>query len=286
MLLDPLRALGLQEWLLCNRSKQKYLSLSWLSSPAHCLKLEKYGIHSTRLTRMNTHALVTEGSSVLVCGHRRWTGIQLFVWFPFCTSPSIIIYDPHTCGLAIKGKSRACPSQTAQPDVSKGFVGANSSAAWLPRSGISELAQRGSAQKGLELLGTCLLFFSKGWAGCMCEKFGIVLFNPGISSGNIYIQMQGLIFVGEGLLRHGMLIPFSVGSGSDSQHAGVGHTKAFSINTWSWLWRWKSGLTKSTVFSRKKNVTFVSFVLPFVCVCEDEIFFFFFLPREVISILL
>lgn len=62
MLLDPLPALGFQEWLLCNRSKQKYLSLSWLSSPAPCLKLEKYGIRSTRLNGMNTHALVTKAA--------------------------------------------------------------------------------------------------------------------------------------------------------------------------------------------------------------------------------
>lgn len=173
MLLDPLRALGFQEWLLGNRSKQKYLSLSWLSSPAHCLKLEKYGIRSTRLTRMNTHALVTEGSSVLVCGHRRWTGIQLFVWFPFCTSPSIIIYDPHTCGLAIKGKSRACPSQAAQSDVSKGFVGANSSAAWLPRSSISELAQRGSTQKVWNCWARVCFSFLKAVPGVCVRSLGL-----------------------------------------------------------------------------------------------------------------
>lgn len=31
---------------------------------------------------------------------------------------------------------------------------------------------------------------------------------------------------------------------------------------------------KSAVFSRKKNVTFVRFVLPFICVREDEVFLF------------
>lgn len=137
---------------------------------------------------MNTHALVTEGSSVLVCGHRRWTGIQLFIWFPFCTSPSIIIYDPHTCGLAIKGKSRACPSQTAQPDVSKGFVGANSSAAWLPRSSVSELAQRVSAQKVWNCWArVCFFFFLKA-------ELGVCVRSLGLSSSVLALHQEIFIF--------------------------------------------------------------------------------------------
>lgn len=91
-----------------------------------------------------------------------------------------------------------------------------------------------SQYKGSQIVPYVLAFLFKAEQGYMCEKFGVVLFNPYISSENIYIQMQGLVFVGERQSHgHGMLILFSVGSGSDSWHAGVGHTTAFSINTWN-----------------------------------------------------
>lgn len=86
--------------------------------------------------------------------------------------------------------------------------------------------------------------------------------------------MWGLLFVDEcqpHKLR--MLIFISAGIGNDSWFAGVRDTKAFSINTWRWLQRWKAGLVERKILSREEKCHFCRLLLSFVC--EDENFFSF-----------
>lgn len=116
---------------------------------------------------------------------------------PLCTSPSIIIYDPHTSGLPIKGKDRGCTSWIAQPAVWKGLWGRIALLPDCRRNSVFKSIQRVLVQ----LVSNCFafpIFFLKGWTVIhTCDKFGVVVFNLYILSGNIYIQMQGLAFVSE-----------------------------------------------------------------------------------------
>lgn len=71
-----------------------------------------------------------------------------------------------------------------------------------------------------------------------------------------------------------MLILFSVGSGVIRGMQELDTWKLFLLTLGADYGGGSQVSQKSTMFSWKKNVTFVRFVPPFICVCEDEVFLF------------
>ena len=72
----------------------------------------------------DVHTLATEAKAdefLFAAIKLNWYAAFHLEWLlylsPLCISPSIIIYDPHTSGLPVKGKDRGCTSWIAQTAV-------------------------------------------------------------------------------------------------------------------------------------------------------------------------